>query len=728
MEELYLNNFKVDINQGSVSRTFQINDLGELKNRQSNYSNNIKVPKTFNNKKIFDFLGVNGNTSRKPYENITAKYVLDGVELIKNGKCVIRNEDANFNIVIYDGNIEISDKLGSLQLKTLDFSAYNHFLTTTIFLNSFSNTSGYIYGLGLFWEGQINNEIAVNISTPCFYVHTLWDMIFNEAGYTTSGSFLQSSDFKSRVISMSNGWDMPSENKVLKQSFNNQPYNKGILDNTGSVSVENEYLLNSYVSTKKAPYKITFNGSVNVIRGENTKFIIYRNTTKKTEIEFDNGDINLSSYIDLNNGDVVNVYISSTSETNSDTDPKVFENIINPSFTLNVYEDTTSVNVKIEDLIGDTKRIDFVKDIMQRYCAFPRVDYLNKNIEFVQFKEISTDKANADDWSDKLSKITKYDFKSMYGQTTTAKYQYDSEYESYGDGSFEIDDVNIQETKTIFTSIYKASKTDGSYVRLEHFIGEDELEPNEDGLRIFKINTLNSFFFYKFNHKSVGVLVYSGSFPVLNFNQVSYDVELNNNYLEFASMQNDYKKITAEFNLNIIDIYNIDFYKLKYLKQTGEYYYLNKILNFKPNKLSKCELIKIGKDVKDPFSLIGLDNGSSTDSGTLTVLSQGSLTGVSVGTSTDSGTLTVISPSVGIQFNSSRAGVSSSGGSCPLIDWSFYHDGTNAYPQIGDIIYKESSLINTFNGGNLWYGLDEAFAIKIDGSGNVLDKQPCTIL
>ena len=40
-----------------------------------------------------------------------------------------------------------------------------------------------------------------------------------------------------------------------------------------------------------------------------------------------------------------------------------------------------------------------------------------------------------------------------------------------------------------------------------------------------------------------------------------------------------------------IDIYNIDFFKLKYIEQLGQYFYLNKVVNFRDKKLTKCELI-----------------------------------------------------------------------------------------------------------------------------------------
>ena len=150
MEELYINSVLVELTSGSISQTKQINDIGQLKDRQANYSNNIKIPKTSDNIATLGMLGLTGSSTRVPYQTVDVKYILDGVELIVNGKGIVKNINDYYNLVIYDGNISMSDLLGDKELKTLDFSAYNHTLTSTVFTSSFANTSGYIYVLGKF--------------------------------------------------------------------------------------------------------------------------------------------------------------------------------------------------------------------------------------------------------------------------------------------------------------------------------------------------------------------------------------------------------------------------------------------------------------------------------------------------------------------------------------------------------------------------------------------------
>jgi chitodextrinase len=76
--------------------------------------------------------------------------------------------------------------------------------------------------------------------------------------------------------------------------------------------------------------------------------------------------------------------------------------------------------------------------------------------------------------------------------------------------------------------------------------------------------------------------------PILSLQPMIHTII--NSYKEFKVLLDRYKKVTADFNLSLMDVYNIDFFKLKYLK--GKYYYLNKIINFMPQKISKCELIE----------------------------------------------------------------------------------------------------------------------------------------
>lgn len=80
---------------------------------------------------------------------------------------------------------------------------------------------------------------------------------------------------------------------------------------------------------------------------------------------------------------------------------------------------------------------------------------------------------------------------------------------------------------------------------------------------------------------------------------------INNFYKAFQSLINNYRKVKFSFNLSVIDIFNLDFFKLKYLKQTGRFYYLNDVTHT-PNKLSTVTMIEIAEfPTNQPPSQVG---------------------------------------------------------------------------------------------------------------------------
>ena len=80
--------------------------------------------------------------------------------------------------------------------------------------------------------------------------------------------------------------------------------------------------------------------------------------------------------------------------------------------------------------------------------------------------------------------------------------------------------------------------------------------------------------------------------PFLSLDNMDMDYFIANYYKAFGNLLDDYKEIEISANLNLMDIYNLNFFKLKYLKQTGRYYYLNSVTH-NPNKNAKVQLIEI---------------------------------------------------------------------------------------------------------------------------------------
>jgi len=723
-EVLYINNLQVDLPLNEISLTAQINDIAELKDRQADYSNNIKLPKTSKNVGIMDMLGIAGNKSRKPYTEVSVKYVVDGIEIISNGKGVIKNTNEFYNLVVYDGNISITNLLGDAKLNELDFSAYDHNLTLGNWLSSFTKTDGYIYGLGKFYDNSTTLAIDVNFQNVSFYVHTLFDMIFSQKGYSVSGNFFSNADYKSRVISMSTGH---LQNSIDDKSQVFQYDSSGnSVSNTYPSETNQTFEITNYTAITTSVHAIDLDGFFIKTHGDNFKFQIFINDSVYKSIDIPDSNFNITETIQLKVGDIFRLKV------NVDSVFELTENRIafNPTFVTTLESNDIYIPIQIGDLIGEVKQYDFVKEIMQHFGLIFRKVRNKNEYEFMQLSELLIDNENAEDWSSKYSDFINEEYKSDYGQVNKIKYKYDNEADedqSFADGEFTIDDVNLPTEKILFTSIIKASDVDNGLNILKHWVDKKEdkidvISPNLDTLRMFKINIVNGNIYYRFDNSILNYGIYNGSIAYLNFESIYYQAEIDKYYAEIKQMLTNYKFVTLELDFNLIDYYKRDFFKLKYFKQLGRYYYLNQISGFKKNKKTKVELIEVNEIIKRIKVILGTAfAGSSTFTGDLGKLEFGSMIGSFIGKSTFTGVLTKTS------FTSFliSGGVIEEIACGETASTTKYHNGSFAYVEVGNTVYNDSFGSSVFNGNFMWYKTAFGDIVEINNLGIVLSKTTC---
>ena len=435
------------------------------------------------------------------------------------------------------------------------------------------------------------------------------------------------------------------------------------------------------------------------------------------------GSFNINKTYQLASGDDVTVFIFVFSEDDSGTERIKFT----PTFTLTIESNDISIPINIEDLIGDTKRIDFVKDVMQRFGLIIRPVRNENEYEFIQMKTLLSDFDNAEDWSDKYSDEKNQSYKSGYAQKNNVKYKYDSTdsniVETFGDGEMLITDVNLAQEKPLFTSIFKASKFTNDLYILNHWILNDDIEPNQDGLRIFKINITSDTIQFKYDIDTVSSSSFTGSIPFLNFDLINYQKELDNNYVEVNVMLNEYKMFDAEINLDTLDIYNLDFFKLKFIKQLNGYFYLNKVKSYKENKITTVELIK-ARNISQITSLMDFSyQGSSDYDIEMTKIPFGFFNFGYQGSSDYA--FNFINDAGLTQFLGTTVEVSSIVACSETTDVDYWHDGAGAIPAIGDIIYIDASGTTVLNGSNLYISTSTGDWLRVNVGGIVTDKGIC---
>ena len=303
---------------------------------------------------------------------------------------------------------------------------------------------------------------------------------------------------------------------------------------------------------------------------------------------------------------------------------------------------------------GSIKQSDFIKDILNRYGLLINKNQLTNEYEIKGIETLLDDFDNAIDFSNELVNISNESYKTTYSQNNIFKYKYDVSNDDeninneYWNSNFTIDNQILNDEKTIYTSILTLPKfdikdrnftvkyTDGEDFNFGEFSkynwfhiplvqsfttlnssGDVQIEDDvlEDGEVVtlaanISINTveststspMKSYHFFKnnnvpsiinFNNNNIAVTI-----PV---NVVDTDYELfyswenilNRYYKRLINVVQEYKLISITLNLNINQLTNLNFYNLIYLKQTGRYYYINKIVSDITNPLTKLELVEI---------------------------------------------------------------------------------------------------------------------------------------
>jgi hypothetical protein len=197
--ELYISGVLADISaDSSIPLSFQVNDIADLKDRQSTYSNSIKLPKTANNCLIWGNAQSDAFTQTQPYRRLPCLLVIDGSQLIINGSIQLLRSNDSFECQIISGLVGIADKL---TVKTYDKyrNAYSLSDAKLIDLDwsdiaDFTPTIDYIASNqamfpAIDFGGTLSNTSVINSTylRPGVYLSQIMDRIQKYTGYQFLG-------------------------------------------------------------------------------------------------------------------------------------------------------------------------------------------------------------------------------------------------------------------------------------------------------------------------------------------------------------------------------------------------------------------------------------------------------------------------------------------------------------------------------------------------------------
>ena len=634
--DLWVEGKRIDLySDTNIKHTFQVNDIAELKDRQSSFTNSFSAPKTPHNVQIFGGLGISSDTSRVPYVKPDCRMKYEGFDVITKGWMNVTETDDQYKIHVYSGIINFFKAIENKTLgNDLILSEINHTKDLNTVISSYSTGSPFRYFLADY-NGQTHflsnpNMINIDYLVPSVRVKYLWDKIQNTYKFPFTGDIFESDDFKSLWITYPKAPNISDLYKLISQGgnsqsilgFNGDAYLPLLLANItpGSTAWRYSQFLDI---TEDGNYKISFSagssnlyGTLNFWLGINSENIPLQNITNKKLL------LSISSNGSFSNGNGEFLYITAGSTLQLFCVKTGVPGGFPIHFGFNVrVEKVNKEDINFQDGLSDLSITDFVKEVVNRYALtiFPK-----EHSNILSFKTIGERVRTAQvvDWSDKFIERTGEDYiATHYAQRNFFQYQYNDKEGTYYDGYIDVSNQNIAALKTVFKSKTYAPERIKTKYRLNSTTVIDvdvfkfyEKQPHDHPGNPPKYKGLEKrFYFIKQLPVPHAVTIGSDALNeqqqipnaiVGSFTGLGWQNILGKYYGDYVTILNDSRLHTIDLDTDIVDMIHLDFEKLYYFRQEQQYYILNKI-NY-GNKKSSGEFIRVKRVVDSGLINLGV--------------------------------------------------------------------------------------------------------------------------
>lgn len=655
--ELYLNDSLVEIDeQTKIAMNLQVNDLADIADRNVSYSNTISIPKTSKNKQLFGYLGITGNSSLTPYVEINMRLIVSLVSVIKIGLVSVQDTEKDYyRVLLIDGLTTLKQSLEGKTLADLNYSDLNHSVSLANIKDKMLSTvdSGYIYSLADF-GGLIINEDKLNGHSlyPSVFVHTLIDKIFALAGYSYESDFFDNNaDYRAEVVpaiyveSSKNNLDLGQVGySVLQGEFTDTPYTGWRLMywffnfTTIEGFEHNQKILNTidvgseFRVQKTGFYKITVTASIPYFDTgvspfeESLKLYIgwdeslFRLVNEWADIDLteafaaaNNIDVGetftYTNWLLLTEGDDLQFILTSESGEAGATD-RIRFSAFNITVELTTSEIPYGGQFNFAERIYPADCMEFLKGIMQQF-GIVATQLSEKVYAMSRIEDIFNMDFGFDDWSKKLTDENRERYSlGDYARINKLKYEHLEDRSTFGNGQIEIQSNSLPYSKDLFNSLFGIAESFGTTIGLNPVVTIPLIEvDSQSGVR--KINEINFPLIVSLNsgelvnaltveftdvntspsftHLAGAVLSYLDSDPV------KWEYLIDGHYQRLSEVLNRAQVKEVKLLLNITDIRDLDFRKLKYFKQYQAYFYLNKIKNWINRQECVAEIVNVSK-------------------------------------------------------------------------------------------------------------------------------------
>lgn len=636
MVKLVINDVVVPLLNNSVTLNRQINNISELKDRQATYTDKFKVLKTPKTIKLFNFLGVVGNQSRSPYVILSCKLIYNDIEVLSSGNAYITSSSNDFyDVTIYDGNVFLFQEIGNKQLNTLDYTDLAHELTPTNYINSYTNTTGFIYAVSDNGKFDPTSSIEINYQLPSIFVKTMFDKIFNDTSFDYEFVDFSSNKFDRLVLTPKRGFNAEVDAINNPQSITETvsttitPFNTANIDpftglgfytyqfsltssiipnqssiNNGLITIieDGQYLFDIDLTLTNLHVTIPLDITVTLI--QTGSGAVYTDTTTGHASTTFNFVINQN--ISALTGDVFHLVVTGVANDETIIIPPLVAIGVAGNFNFNSIS-TSVIDLNFNSFVGDLTRKAFLKSIMQHFGFMIQPKPNSTTYQFKRMQDILTDTDGALDLSEQFVRVTKESYQLKgYAQLNRMSYQYfDSNQDKFADGFLEVDNLNLKTEKTLFTSPFNACDTSNTLLNNDIVTSTKfwDAERDDDGTIIShkQVDNRNYIAEVKRVYEDINYgltagtpVNFTGSVPRLDFRNINFTKIISENYSNLKTVLdwNNVKQI--EVRMTAKEVLDFDFFNLIYIDKLASYFYVNKV-SYKGKETAKLEIVEVDK-------------------------------------------------------------------------------------------------------------------------------------
>jgi hypothetical protein len=487
--EVYINDILLDLPENAgVEVVKQIAGLADLDSRQADRTNRVAALLTNRNKQALGMTNLIGGSDDSMYSQQDARVEASGFPLIQGGFARVIDVDDVANIVISSGLSSFTKLIDGQNLHDLDWSEYDHDLTTDNALDSFAHTSGYIYPVVQY--GTLNTfttTFDIRYSHAAMYLHTIVAKIVEAQGWTLAGDLLADDLYLKTVLPFSKNKFEHSQRYLDLTGFSYSLSGVQTIAGVGLDTATDEFegLVNVMPDQWEAQTsQVIASASANVLVislnevEPGGSIVIPKLAIRKNGVVIATALIPFTGTIEITAasvsvvpGDLLDLAIVAD-YTIVGFDYASFEIQIG---TANFYTGIQSKvilpgeTVMAEDYLPKMNQLTLLKSVMQMWGIVPDANPVTKVITMRFFNEIEENKGTAEDWTTKLVRDDSWSGGRFYNRKEKVGNYYQNNELRYetddlngdpdlGVGEIVIDDTSLPDRGVLFTLPFAGSE------------------------------------------------------------------------------------------------------------------------------------------------------------------------------------------------------------------------------------------------------------------------------